>query len=161
NFAFVYDTPRVTSSSAAVRALLDGWQLNGIASFASGMPFTVNSGRDNSFSGIGRDTADLVGNPARSAGADPVVQWFNPSAFIVNAIGTYGNVGRNSLRGPGLARMDLAVFRNFKLSERIRLQFRAESFNIANHANFGVPTNTGNANSLAASVSAANFGRIT
>jgi len=80
-------------------------------------------------------------NPAFSG---PVIlggpnEYFNPNAFIVPAAGTYGNVGRDTLTGPGLAELDVSVMKNTAISERVRLQFRAEFFNVLNHANFGTP----------------------
>ena len=65
--------------------------------------------------------------------------WFNPQAFILPTPGTYGDVGRGVLRGPGLADLDLSLFKNTALSEKMNLQFRAESFNLLNRANFGTP----------------------
>ena len=64
------------------------------------------------------------------------VQWINPAAFTPNAIGTYGDVGRNALRGPGYFGFDLSLSRNFKFRERYSLQVRADAFNILNHTNF-------------------------
>jgi hypothetical protein len=97
------------------------------------------------------DTADRVGDPSRPSGADKT-QWFNTAAFQRAALGTFGNVGRNSLRGPGYASLDIALFRNIPITERFRLQFRAESFNLLNRANFNNPNAT-----VTAGV---NFGKI-
>ena len=69
-------------------------------------------------------------------------QWFNPNAFVLPVPGTYGNLGRGVYRGPGLADLDLSLFKNTKLTERTNLQFRAELFNALNHANFGTPNAT-------------------
>ena len=66
-------------------------------------------------------------------------QWFNPNAFVLPAAGTYGNVGRGVLSGPGLADLDLSLFKNLALTERVRLQIRSEFFNVLNHANFSSP----------------------
>jgi hypothetical protein len=145
--SFVYETPKVSRAAF----LLSDWQLNGIVTLTSGLPFTMLSGRDNSLTAVSRDSADIIGNPARPSGVDPVMQWFNTAAFTQNPLGTFGTVGRNSLRGPGTANMDLAAFKSFRLTERRMLQFRAESFNIANRANFDNPT---------ANVNSVNLGRI-
>jgi hypothetical protein len=80
-------------------------------------------------------------NPAFSG---PIVlggpnQYFNPNAFILPPTGTYGNVGRDILYGPGLATTDLSLAKNTSISEKLRLQFRAEFFNVFNRANFGSP----------------------
>jgi hypothetical protein len=66
-------------------------------------------------------------------------QYFDPNAFIVPAAGTYGYVGRDTLTGPGLAQLDLSLVKSTPLSEKLRLQFRTEFFNILNHANFATP----------------------
>jgi hypothetical protein len=66
-------------------------------------------------------------------------QWFNPNAFILPAAGTYGNLGRGVFNGPGLAGVDLSLFKNIALAEHVNLQIRSEFFNSLNHANFGTP----------------------
>jgi hypothetical protein len=150
NITVVYDLPSKSGSSLAA-VLLRDWQINGILTATSGLPFTVKSGTDRSLTGIGLDNADLVGDYTRPSGAD-VTQWFNPTAFVQAAPGTFGNVGRNSLRGPGYTSLDLAVFRNVPVSARLRLQLRAEAFNALNHTNFLNPNATVTAG--------ANFGKI-
>jgi hypothetical protein len=70
------------------------------------------------------------------------VQWFNPNAFILPTPGTYGNLGRGTLTGPGLADVDVSLFKTTTVSERASLQFRAEFFNGLNRANFGTPNAT-------------------
>jgi Carboxypeptidase regulatory-like domain/TonB-dependent Receptor Plug Domain len=122
--------------------LVNDWQLNAITSLYSGLPFTVVSGTDRSRSGIGNDYADLVGNPARPAGANQLREYFNTAAFTQAAIGTFGSVGRNSLRGPAFFDVDASIFKNFVFTERFRLQFRAEAFNLENRANFNNPNAT-------------------
>ena len=84
--------------------MLGGWQTNAIATLESGAPFGIVSGRDNSQSGVNRDRADLVGNPALDTGrprGQLIARYFNIDAFRVNAPGTFGNSGRSVLRGPG------------------------------------------------------------
>jgi hypothetical protein len=71
-----------------------------------------------------------------------VGQWFNPNAFVLPAAGTYGNLGRGVFTGPGLADMDVSLFKNTALSERTSLQFRAEFFNVLNHPNLAAPNET-------------------
>jgi hypothetical protein len=150
NISFIYDLPSV-GGARVVSAILRDWQVNGIFTANTGLPFTVRSGTDRSLTGIGQDNADIVGDPARPAGAD-VTQWFNPQAFVPAALGTFGNVGRNSQRGPGYASLDLALFRNIALSSRFRVQVRAEAFNALNRTNFNNPNATVTAGG--------NFGRI-
>ena len=121
-----------------------GWELNAIATLLSGFPFTPQLGSNRSGDGDTRNPDRPSYNPAFTG---PIIngspnQWFNPAAFIPPAVGTWGNVGRGTLTGPGLANLDTSLFRNFKLRERITLQFRAEFFNVLNHANFGTPNAT-------------------
>jgi hypothetical protein len=153
--SFVWQLPFGTSSSRFTRQLLQGWDVTGILTLRSGFPFSVVSGRDNSLTSIGRDTADIIGNPSLPGGrstAAQLAQWFNTSAFTFNAIGTFGTTGFNILEGPGFLNFDMGILKNFPISESKRVQFRFESFNIMNHPNFGNPD--GN-------VSNGTFGRIT
>jgi hypothetical protein len=121
--------------------LAGGWTLSGIGTFQSGFPFTPQLGFNPSNNGDSRNPVRPSWNPAFSG---PVIlggpnEYFNPNAFIVPAAGTYGTVGRDTLTGPGLAELDVSVMKNTAISERVRLQFRAEFFNVLNHANFGTP----------------------
>jgi carboxypeptidase family protein len=130
--------------SGVADKLASGWQVNWIVSALSG--FTLNPLVGNNLSGNG-DTANPdrpSWNPAFTGNltVGTPKQWFNPNAFIIPVPGTWGNVGRGVLRGPGLGNLDLSFFKNIPLRERVRLQFRAETFNILNHANFGFPAMT-------------------
>ena len=124
--------------------LLGGWQINGIAALSSGFPFTPLVGSNRSGDGDTRNPDRPSSNPDFSG---PVLlrspnHWFNPNAFTLPAAGTYGNVGRGTLTGPGLAELDISLVKNLPVSERARLQFRAEFFNILNRPNFGPPNST-------------------
>jgi hypothetical protein len=143
------------------RAVLAGWQLNAIATIASGTPFTVYDSRNVSqqgsapeISGFYGSRPDVVTDP--NAGPHTVEQWVNPAAFLrldpVTQAGQFGNAGRNIVRGPGLSVLDASVLKNFKVTERTTLQFRFEAFNVLNHANFLLPIND---------MASQNFGRIT
>jgi hypothetical protein len=70
---------------------------------------------------------------------EKIAQFFNTNAFAPNAIGTFGNLGRNALRGPGLANLDMGIFKDFPVTEKQSLQFRAEAFNALNRTNLGTP----------------------
>ena len=93
-----------------------------------------------------------VSNADRPAGASQIAQYFNTTAFRPAAVGTFGSVGRNVLRGPNYADVDTSLFKDFLFTESWRLQFRAEAFNIQNRANLQNPVST---------VSSGTFGRIT
>ncbi len=121
--------------------LVSGWSLSGIETLQSGLPFTAQLGYNPANNGDSRNPVRPSYNPAFSG---PIIlgspnEYFNPAAFIVPPNGTYGNVGRDTLTGPGIAELDFSALKNTSLTERVRLQFRAEFFNIANHANFATP----------------------
>jgi hypothetical protein len=118
-----------------------GWSVTGIGTFQSGLPFTPQLGFNPSNNGDSRNPVRPSWNPAftgRVVTGNPN-QYFNPAAFIVPTTGTYGNVGRDILTGPGITEFDFSVLKDTLLSERFKLQFRAEFFNITNHTNFGTP----------------------
>jgi hypothetical protein len=129
--------------------LFGGWELSGIMGKRSGFSFSPTSGLDNSLSGVGADRPNVVGSPALASPS--LSAWLNTAAYKANAAGTFGNAGRNSLRGPGAFTFDTALIRDFALTERHHVQFRAEAFNILNHPTFGNPT---------ATLSSSSFGRI-
>ncbi|HEX4029545.1 MAG TPA: carboxypeptidase regulatory-like domain-containing protein [Terracidiphilus sp.] len=122
-------------------ALANGWQANGILVMQTGLPLTITSGVDNSHSGVGNDYADYVAGVStkRPAGVSKIQEWFNSAAFKPNAVGTFGDVPRNSLRGPGYDDVDLSLFKNIAGAHRIHGQFQAQAFNALNHTNLGSP----------------------
>jgi hypothetical protein len=154
-------SPAVPSGvTGAWRRLLDGWQISIIATHTSGTPFTVSDSTNVSLqansppiSGFAASRPNVVGDP--DGGPRTVDEWLSRSAFQrldpLTQAGQFGNAGRNIARGPAYTNVDVALVRTFALSGEVRLQVRAESFNIANHANFGLPV---------ADLNSANFGRI-
>jgi hypothetical protein len=149
-----YDVPSFTRKAPI---LFKGWQLNSLMTFHTGNPITLISGTNRSGTGDIQDRVDVVGQAFSSvpARATPfgAVPWFNPAAFALAATGTFGNIGRNAIYGPGFGAVDFSVFKEFPIKERIRLQFRAEVFNILDRANFANPGTNRNA--------ATSFGLIT
>jgi len=124
--------------------LVSGWQFNTIVTLESGFPFTPQVGSNRSGDGDTRNPDRPSLNPSFTG---PVVegnpdQWFNPDAFILPTPGTYGNLGRGTYSGPGLANVDASLFKNTLIRENLNLQFRAEFFNLLNHVNFGTPNAT-------------------
>jgi len=126
-----------------------GWQLSGIASVHSNVPFTPMLSFDNAdLQGVTiSERPNLGGNPyagfcPNGSRVSTPACWFNPSAFVLPPPGQFGTAGRNSLRGPGFAQFDLAVSKAFHLARETQIVFGAEAFNLLNHPNFGVPTNT-------------------
>jgi hypothetical protein len=120
------------------------WELNGIVTLESGVPFTVVDGVDQSLDGVAGDRPDQVGDPNGpwSNHGQEVAQYFNTSAFVLNSPGTFGTAGRNTLIGPGLFNVDYSMTKTFPIHESVNLQFRAEAFNLFNHANFDNPNST-------------------
>jgi hypothetical protein len=116
----------------------------------AGFPFSVLSGLDYSYSGNGVDRAGLIANADLAGGRSKAAQlneWFNTAAFAFNAPGTFGSSGRDIIRQPGTANFDFALTKSFPLkfghfAETQRIDFRAEAFNVFNHANFGRPDRT-------------------
>jgi len=140
---YVWDLPTLRNRSAWMRETIGGWEVSGIWTFQSGLPFTVTSGVDQSRSGLGVDHADLIGAPKLETGrsrADLSAKYFNTAAFQTNALGTFGNSSRNLLYGPGTINADMALMKLFNLHARARFQLRAETFNTFNHTNLGNPT---------------------
>jgi hypothetical protein len=124
--------------------LLSGWQLNGIATLLTGFPFTPQAGSNRSGDANTRNPDRPSLNPSFTG---PVVlgtqaQWFNHDAFVLPDPGTFGNLGRGVYTGPGLAEVDLSLFKNIALSEGVSLQFRSEVFNLLNRTNLGTPNAT-------------------
>ena len=159
--SYVWDLPRLNDRNALLRYALGGWQWTGIVTAMSGAPFTVFAGRDQSQTGLGEDRVNFTGiNPygGNACGISaPCVNYLNPAAFVLPAIGTFGNVGKGSLRGPNYVDFDSGLFKEFAFAaERARLQFRAEFFNVFNRVNFNNP-----ANSTTPSFTAGGFGTLT
>ena len=143
-------TSTVKGSNPWLSRLLSGWQLAPIIRAMSGRRFSVLTGTDNSRSGLGNDRPIQVGPNAYASSStcplatQPCMRYLAPVgvAFIANPVGTFGNSGRNALQGPGALSVDVTLSRNFPIRERIRLEARAEAFNVINHANFDNPQNT-------------------
>ena len=133
----VYESPKFTNM--AVNTILGNWQLSFLISARSGFPFSPVTGVDASLSGVGLDRPNVIGNPyVRNTN---MLVWINPTAFIQNAPGTFGNAGANSLLGPRFFDLDTNLTRLFKVSERQRFELRFEFFNTTNHVNFNNPVN--------------------
>jgi hypothetical protein len=136
-----YQLPWGKGSSTLASNLIKGWSVNGILTLQTGMPFTVTN--QNSVSGIrglmGAERPNMSGSGKLD---NPTIdKWFDYTAFRKQTAGTLGNEGLNQLTGPGRKRLDFAIAREFALSEDLKLQFRAEAFNLTNTPTFGQPGN--------------------
>jgi hypothetical protein len=147
SLGFAYELPFGAGATGAWRALASDWQLSGIVTLQSGRPFTVallpeldNSNTGRSSLGFGsNDRPDQVGDPRLD---DPSAdRWFDTRAFALPPYGSFGEVGRNTLEGPGYANVNLAVLKQVALARGARLQVRVEAFNLFNRTNLGQPDN--------------------
>lgn len=150
-FSGTYPLPRWKNASRAADFVVNGWQLNMIASLSTGTPFTVydsnnvsQQGSAPEITGFYSSRPNLIANPNQNQ-PHTADEWVSTAPFQrLNPqmqAGQFGNEGRNVVRGPGIEDVDLSLFKNFNIDERRRLQFRAECFNLFNHANFGLPEN--------------------
>ena len=137
----VYDIPMLNRNG--FRATTQGWHLSSVYQIQSGMPFTISVFGDTANAGtvLGENPirANVTGQALFGPGTKTSAEWFNPAAFATPPAYTYGNAGRNSVYGPQVQTLDIAVTRDFKLAERANFQFRAEAFNALNHTNLGTP----------------------
>jgi hypothetical protein len=153
--SYLWDMPRLKSWNPVLRHVLGGWQNNGIVSAYSGLTFSVMAGIDQSLTANGADRADVAGNWQLASGrsrGEQVERWFNAGAFVLPREGTFGNSGRNNMRGPASFNVDWGLFKQIPIREKHTLQFRAEFFNLFNRTNLGLPNNN---------LQSAQFGRIT
>ena len=135
---------RFASSSHFVDDIVGNWQLNGILTLTSGVPYDVIISSDipnvgNSAAWSGNVRANLVGDPNLPSPSPK--EWFNTAAFVQPPLYTFGTSGRNSLRADWFKNVDLSLFRDFPFTEKRKLQFRAEAFNLTNTPSWGIPVN--------------------
>ncbi len=165
--SYIYDLPIFKHGGGFKRTLLGGWQVSGITTAQTGEPVTIVNGGYYDNAGVGNSVgsgsyADLVGDPHGPKAAFTPVPYavygpllYNPGAYSQPTGLTFGDSGRNSLAGPGRLNFDMGVFKRFKLSEPVSLEFRAEAFNVFNHPQWtgvnntscGYVTDTGSGNS--------------
>jgi outer membrane receptor protein involved in Fe transport len=116
--------------------ILGGWLVSGIYSARSGRPFTATQSTNN----VGADHTGLPNLTGDPKGPETVEQWFNVAAFTRVPSGTFGNAGRNILRGPGWVTFDMSLQRRINFTDRVNATLRMDTFNVFNRANFGLPT---------------------
>jgi TonB dependent receptor len=138
------------ATSGVPAALLGGWQFNGLYTAYTGGPFTVTSSAASLNAPGNSQIADQIKGSVETFGN--VDRWFDISAYAPVTAARFGNSGWNQLRGPGMHNVDLSIYRSFKVTESVGVQFRAEMFNISNTPHFANPSGDSNG---------ANFGRIT
>jgi hypothetical protein len=155
----IYDTPALPNWNRYAREGLENWELGSIVNVSSGTPYTpVINGLSipgqgvNEISGIGLGDGSyrpniVAGQPCRSSTFSNSFQWVNPNRYTLNGLklGTIGNAPVSDCLGPGVARADFSIAKNFRLTERFKLQFRLDAFNLFNHPQYNNPNN-GNTN---------------
>jgi hypothetical protein len=143
--SYLWETPPVKRWGFIGRGVLSNWQLNGVTTLATGLPFNILSGTDSNRNNVNTDRPNLVGNPylPGQSLANKVLHSFKTSAFAAPPAGVpYGNISRNFLTGPGFINTDFSTFKNIPLRELGTIQFRAEIFNIFNTVNLANPNGT-------------------
>lgn len=150
NLSAVVRSPKF--ASPWVNRLAGGWQESTIFTAMSGSYSTVVVGTDNSRTGNGADRPNVIGTV--NVSNPGIAQWFNTSAFQTGPVGTFGNLGRDTILGPGAWNFDVALSRSFFVTEHQRIDFRAEAFNLMNHARLGNPGTTMNTPSFGVITSA-------
>jgi len=140
----------VGDANRAVDLLVGGWQINALGTWASGLPWTPSYQDCGSDRDTGPCRPDLIGDFQQDVGEfDPLTQrvpFFTSQPLGTGAFGdpaqfTFGNVGRNTMTGPSFFNTDMSIFKNFRITEQVRAQFRAEIFNVFNHTSLGNPNN--------------------
>jgi hypothetical protein len=161
--SWLWEIPIMRDQKGLAGKVLGGWNFAGIATFQDGQPFTIASGRDNSLRGVNKDRPDVLGNPVLSTDrtkSEWLARYFDTSMFVMNALGQYGNAGRNILTRPGEANFDLSLQKRVTVTERTNVELRWELFNAFNRAAFGAPgSNLASASSLGR-ITTAGPGRI-
>ena len=145
NYALPFGKGRSYLNSGPAAIILGDWQVNTILSIRSGLPINPTNGANSDTANTGNTTSNVqrvnyLFSPEKGA-PHKRSEWFNPAAFALPANGTFGNASINSLRGPGYWNDDLSLFRDIPITEKYRLQFRAEAFDVFNHPNLGQPDN--------------------
>jgi hypothetical protein len=132
------------SAPLVPRVIGAGWQLNTLVTAQTGSPINIQAGTNPSGSGDGTDRVDLIGDPfaLTAVKSGTSIVYLNRAAFAAPTAGTFGNLGRNAIYGPGFFAVDPSLFKNFRVTERVSLQLRAEMFNALNWANRANPTTT-------------------
>ena len=133
-----------SSWNAPLNAILGGWQMNGILTLAKGLPLRFGVPQNTSFSFGGGQRPDSTGVNADLGDQKNINRWFDTSQFTLPAQFTFGTLGRNhpNLRGDTLKQLDGSIFKTFSVKERLKVQFRGEAFNLANHPLFSDPNTT-------------------
>lgn len=145
--AAIWNLPRLLHRNLLVREWIGGWNFSVRFTAHTGLPLNIVTGADNALTGTPKQRPNVSGDPVLSTGrprAAEVAQWFNTSMFSAPAAGTFGDLGRNALIGPGMSSTNAAMMKNFPFTHRegVYLQFRMEAFSLFNSPIFSSPGTT-------------------
>lgn len=165
SISWIWDLPGLRVRPAAMRTIFGGWQVNGLVQAQTGQPLNIQTGPDIALSGTPRQRPNVIGEhrlPEDRPRGDKILAWFDRNAFAQPAAGTYGNVGRNALIGPGTKTTNLGLFKYFPVPGRegMRLQFRSEFFSLLNSPNLGNPNTSVNAGARMGRITSAGGARV-
>jgi hypothetical protein len=133
----------LSNASGLTSRLVSGWQLSSLAIIHGGIADTVFIGTNPYGNGnFTNQRPNAITGVSPYAANQTITNWLNPAAFAVPSAGTFGNLGRNTIYGPGFAQLDLSLLKDTQISESSKLQFRAEFYNFINHPNFAQPNTT-------------------
>ena len=141
--SITYEVPKAPWAHGWSTYLVNGWQVSSLWNFHTGQPWNVTLPLQNLIGDPFKSDSNYTVNHSftrdiiqKGASTGPGVQWVNPDAFASSATGTFGNLSRNKYYGPGFGSVDLSVFKNIPIRERLKIQLRAEMFNLFNRVNF-------------------------
>jgi outer membrane receptor protein involved in Fe transport len=137
-----YQLPFAENAAGVVAALAKGWQLNLIGQAQTSTPFSITNNADIAGTGGPGTTPDrpnLVGDPNLPSSERSVRRWFNTAAFARQPVGTFGDIPRNSMRGPNMVKFDLSAAKTLEFPRGMNVQFTAQAFNVFNHTSLGLP----------------------
>jgi Carboxypeptidase regulatory-like domain/TonB dependent receptor len=138
----------ILSNNSMASRMIGGWQLNGVLTLQSGLPFSVSAPDASATGGSHASRANCIGDPFAGATTDPTQLagatapgfFLNPAAFSLATTGTFGTCAPRKFHGPGIENLDMSIFKSFEVTERYKVEFRSEFFNTFNHVNFGNPS---------------------
>jgi hypothetical protein len=149
-FSYIYPLPFWRTGGEWYKKAFGGWQVSGVTTLQTGRPLNLVINPDQAGIGQTSQRPNIVGDWKQGGGQR--LQWFNTSAFAVPAAGTFGNLGRNVLIGPGQNNWDASLQKYFNFTERVRLQFRAEFYDAPNHLSWW---------DVGVTMGSSNFGQVT
>ena len=161
---WLWDVPKWRSAVAPVRAVVNDWHVNGIATFQSGAPLIINFTQSTATNITGSPSVsariNVIGDPNQVGSGFGPLQAINPKVFAPPAVGTLGDPSKTLIRGPGIEDWDVSLVKGMPIHERAQLQLRVEMYNAFNHTQFSALNQTAQFNAAGAQTNA-QFGQYT